>query len=109
VAIEIPRGRKSRKRQAILEDTVNTMERRLELHIFPYLGGHDIGAVTGSDLLSTLRRLEEQGSDWTVVHVREVVGHSACSTTSQDLSRYDLRGCVPALSMMLRRFVAVVF
>jgi hypothetical protein len=54
---EIPRGRKSRKRQAILEDTVDTMERRLELHIFPYIGGHNIGAVTGSDLLSALRRL----------------------------------------------------
>lgn len=50
------------------------MERRLELHIFPYIGRHDIEAITGSDLLSALRHLEQQGKFDLTHRVRSICG-----------------------------------
>lgn len=66
--------RKSRKRQAILESTIETMERRLELHIFPYLGDLEVSGVTGADILSALRRLEERGKFVLAHRVRSICG-----------------------------------
>jgi hypothetical protein len=41
-ALRSLRYRRPRSREPISADTVDTMERRLELHVFPYLGGHAV-------------------------------------------------------------------
>jgi integrase len=74
IALQPAQGRKSRKRQPILESTIQTMERRLELHVFPDVGDQDISQVTGADLLAPLRRLEERGKFVLAHRVRSICG-----------------------------------
>ena len=51
-----------------------TTLRRLELHVFPYLGRKPIARITAAELLAVLRRVEHKGSYDTAHRIR-----SACS------------------------------
>jgi integrase len=51
-----------------------TTLRRLELHVFPYLGTKPIARITAAELLAVLRRVEHKGSYETAHRIR-----SACS------------------------------
>jgi integrase len=51
-----------------------TTLRRLELHVFPYLGKKPIARITAAELLAVLRRVEHKGSNDTAHRIR-----SACS------------------------------
>jgi integrase len=66
------RKRKARRREPISADTIDTMERRLETHVFPYIGGTDVSALTGPDLLAVLRRIESRGTFELAHRVRSI-------------------------------------
>jgi integrase len=51
-----------------------TTLRRLELHVFPYLGKKPIARITAAELLAVLRRVEHKGAHDTAHRIR-----SACS------------------------------
>jgi integrase len=51
-----------------------TTLRRLELHVFPYLGKRPIARITAAELLAVLRRVEHKGAHDTAHRIR-----SACS------------------------------
>lgn len=51
-----------------------TTLRRLELHVFPYLGKKPIAGITAAELLAVLRRVEHKGCNETAHRLR-----SACS------------------------------
>jgi integrase len=57
----LPR-RRLRSREPISAQTVETMERRLEMHVFPYIGGKDVQLVCAPELLDVLRRIESRGT-----------------------------------------------
>jgi integrase len=61
-ALKWPRYRRPRSREPISADTVDTMERRLEMHVFPYLGGRDVQLLRAPELLEVLRRIESRGT-----------------------------------------------
>lgn len=62
VALKSPRYRRSRSREPISADTVDTMERRLEMHVFPYIGARDVQLLRAPELLEVLRRIESRGT-----------------------------------------------
>ena len=66
------RKRKARRREPISAETVNTMQRRLETHVFPYVGNTHVSALTGPDLLSVLRRIESRGTFELAHRVRSI-------------------------------------
>ena len=65
-AVEPPvqphRKHKVRRREPISVETIDTMHRRLQTHVFPYIGGIDVSALTGPDVLGVLRRIESRGT-----------------------------------------------
>jgi integrase len=57
----LPR-RRLRYREPISAETVEAMERRLEMHVFPYIGERDVQLVRAPALLEVLRRIESRGT-----------------------------------------------
>ena len=51
-----------RSREPISANTVDTLERRLELHVFPYIGTRDVQLLHAPELLEVLRRIECGGT-----------------------------------------------
>lgn len=51
-----------------------TTLRRLELHVFPYLGKKPIARITAAELLAVLRRVEHKGSYDTAHRIRSACG-----------------------------------
>ena len=47
-------GSEKRGREPTSADTIDTMKRRLEMHVFPYIGNTDVAVLAGPDLLSVL-------------------------------------------------------
>lgn len=73
--------------------------RRLEVHVFPYVGGQPIGQLSSPDVLDVLRRIEKKGTLETAHRVRVLVGQVmryAISTgrAARDVSG-DLRDALP--------------
>jgi len=66
------RYRRARRREPISAETVDTIERRLELHVFPYLGGRDVHALRAPELLEVLRRIESRGTHDLAHRVRSI-------------------------------------
>jgi integrase len=56
------RYRRPRTREPISEYTVDLMERRLEMHVFPYIGERDVRLLSAPELLEVLRRIESRGT-----------------------------------------------
>jgi len=76
-----------------------TIIRRLELNVFPWLGGKDVGTVTPPELLTVLRRIEERGAIETAHRVKQICGQVfrytiATGRAERDPSA-DLRGALP--------------
>jgi integrase len=61
-ALTSSRFRRPRIREPISAETVDTMERRLELHVFPYIGGQAVHRLRAPELLEVLRRIESRGT-----------------------------------------------
>jgi hypothetical protein len=66
------RHRRARSREPISADTVDTMERRLELHVFPYIGARDVHVLRAPELLEVLRRIESRGTHDLAHRVRSI-------------------------------------
>ncbi len=62
VALKPPHHRRARSREPISASTVDTMERRLEMHVFPYIGDRDVQPLRAPELLEVLRRIESKGT-----------------------------------------------
>lgn len=62
VALKSPHWRRPRTREPISVETVDTMERRLEMHVFPYIGQRDVQLLRAPELLEVLRRIEARGT-----------------------------------------------
>ena len=65
-------SRRVRRREPISAETVETMERRLELHVFPYIGERDVRLLTSRELLGVLRRIESRGTHDLAHRVRAI-------------------------------------
>jgi len=81
------------------EGHARTIIRRLELNIFPWLGERSISAITASELLSALRRIEDRGAIETAHRVKQICGQVfryaiATGRAERDIS-VDLRGALP--------------
>jgi hypothetical protein len=48
LALKSPHARRRRSREPISAGTVDTMERRLEMHVFPYIGERDVTLIKKS-------------------------------------------------------------
>jgi integrase len=70
--IQPHRKRKARRREPISAETIDTMEGRLETHVFPYIGDTDVSALTGPELLAVLRRIESRGTFELAHRVRSI-------------------------------------
>lgn len=70
--IQPHRRRRARQREPISADTVDTMKRRLELHVFPYIGAYHVGAITAPQLLEVIRRIETRGTFELAHRVRSI-------------------------------------
>lgn len=70
--IQPHRKRKARRREPISADTIDTMQRRLETHVFPYIGTRDVKLLTSQELLAVLRRIEERGTFELAHRVRSI-------------------------------------
>ena len=66
------RKRKARRREPISAETIDTMQRRLEAHVFPHVGNIDVGSLSGPDLLSIIKRIEERGTFELAHRVRSI-------------------------------------
>lgn len=63
------------KESRVLSDvTISKARRRLEAHVFPYIGRWPIIEIAVRDVLSVLRRIEAQGSHETAHRVRSLCG-----------------------------------
>jgi integrase len=56
------RTKRVRSREPVSAETVDTVLRRLELHVFPYIGQKSLELLTPPDLLEVLRRIESRGT-----------------------------------------------
>ncbi|MGH8291004.1 MAG: tyrosine-type recombinase/integrase [Steroidobacteraceae bacterium] len=63
---------RARKREPISAETIDTMNRRLEMHVFPYIGAYRVGAITAPQLLEILRRIESRGTFELAHRVRSI-------------------------------------
>lgn len=73
--------------------------RRLELEVFPWLGGRPVGEITAPELLMVLRRIEERGHIETAKRTLQNCGQVfryavATGRAARDPSG-DLRGAIP--------------
>ena len=76
-----------------------TIIRRLELNIFPWLGRRPVASVTPPELLTVLRRIEDRGALETAHRVKQICGQVfryaiATGRAERDPSA-DLRGALP--------------
>jgi hypothetical protein len=71
--IQPHRTRKPRQREPISADTIDTMERRLDVHVFPYIGACKVEALTAPQVLEVLRRIESRGTYELAHRVRSII------------------------------------
>jgi integrase len=72
--------------------------RRLELHVFPYIGGRPVSLVEPPETLELLQRIEKKGTIETAHRVRSIIGQVmryaiATGRAQRDVSA-DLRGAI---------------
>lgn len=76
-----------------------TIDSRLKLNVYPWLGGQPIASITAPDLLSVLRRIESRGAIETAHRIKQICGQVfryaiATGRAERDPSA-DLRGALP--------------
>lgn len=84
-------------------------KRRLEKHVFPYLGGRIIGEIEPPDILAVLRRIEEAGTLETAHRVKTIISQVfryavATGRATRDQTA-DLKGALPPAKV--KHFAAV--
>lgn len=76
--------------------------RRLELHVFPWLGGNPIAEITAQEVLTALRRIENLGSLETAhrakTNVSQVFRYAVATGRAERDPTSDLRGALPPAS-----------
>ncbi|NYH13405.1 integrase [Paraburkholderia bryophila] len=77
--------------------------RRLEVHVFPYIGGRPISLIEPPETLAVLQRIEKKGTIETAHRVRSLIGQVmryaiATGRASRDVSA-DLRGAIRPASV----------
>lgn len=87
--------RRARQREPISAKTIDTMQRRLDMHVFPYIGSYEVGAVTGPQLLEVLRRVESRGPLELAHRLRSICGrvfrYAKATVSSSDRRPYPAR------------------
>ncbi len=112
-ALTSPRYRRPRSREPISADTVDTMERRLELHVFPYLGGQAVQRLRAPELLEVLRRIEYRGTYDLAHRVRSICSRifryaRATGRPCQDVAADLLGSLIPVESEHMAAIVEPV-
>lgn len=64
--------RRTRTREPISAGTVELMQRRLEMHVFPHIGQRDVRDLSSPDLLEVLRQIEARGTHSLAHRVRSI-------------------------------------
>jgi len=76
--------------------------RRLELYVFPWLGGTSIKSITAPDLLAVLRRIEAKGTLETAHRTKQNCGqvfrYAVATGRAERDPTGDLRGALPPAS-----------
>jgi len=76
-----------------------TIESRLELNVFPWLGGRPINEIKAPELLMVLRRIESRGALETAHRVRAICGqvfrYAVATGRAERDPAADLRGALP--------------
>jgi integrase len=76
-----------------------TVARRLERDVFPWLGGQPIDEITAVELLSALRRVEARGAIETAHRINQICGqvfrYAIATGRAQRDPSADLRGALP--------------
>ena len=76
--------------------------RRLELYVFPWLGGKSIKSITAPDLLAVLRRIEAKGTLETAHRTKQNCGqvfrYAVATGRAERDPTGDLRGALPPAS-----------
>ena len=77
-----------------------TILKRLEANVFPWLGSRPCGGIKASDLLAVLRRIEERGALETAHRTMQVCGqvfrYAIATGRAERDPTADLRGALPA-------------
>lgn len=86
------------KKAGWTDTNTNTVTRRLETNIFPWLGKRPISEITAPELLQVLRRIEERGTLETAARMRGTCGQIfryaiAVGKTERDIAA-DLKGAL---------------
>ncbi len=80
----------------------NKIIRRLELYVFPWLGGRPIRSITAPDLLMVLRRIEAKGTLETAHRTQQNCGqvfrYAVATARAERDPSGDLRGAIPPAS-----------
>ncbi|WP_376697247.1 tyrosine-type recombinase/integrase [Wenzhouxiangella sp. EGI_FJ10305] len=91
------------------EKHAETIIRRLELNVFPWLGGKPIADITAPQLLPVIRRIEERGALETAHRVLgccgQVFRYAVATGRAERDPSGDLRGALPPVKS--RHFAAV--
>jgi hypothetical protein len=76
--------------------------RRLEIHVFPHVGGKPIASIEPPEVLDALQRIERKGNIETAHRVRALVGqvmrYAIATGRAQGDVAADLRGAIPPAS-----------
>jgi integrase len=59
-----------------------TVLRRMEQNLFPFLGGHPVAAITATELLAVLQKIEARGAHETTRRVRQICSQIFCYAIS---------------------------
>ncbi|HUY18681.1 MAG TPA: integrase arm-type DNA-binding domain-containing protein [Candidatus Binataceae bacterium] len=77
----------------------NTIIRRMERDVFPWLGRRPVGEITAAELLTALRRVESRGALETAHRVHQICGqvfrYAIATGRAQRDPSGDLRGALP--------------
>ncbi|ADH86716.1 tyrosine-type recombinase/integrase [Desulfurivibrio alkaliphilus] len=72
--------------------------RRLEAHVFPYLGNRPVGDITAPDLMNVLERIKNSGHTETARRIQTICGQVFRYAVQKGFAEYDpssaLKGCL---------------
>ena len=90
------------------EKHASTVISRLENNVFPWLGHRPAASISASELLETIRRIEQRGAIETAHRVLAICGQVlryavATARAERDVSA-DLRGALTPVKLELTRF-----
>ncbi|MEN9503972.1 MAG: hypothetical protein RI964_3257 [Pseudomonadota bacterium] len=82
-----------------VQEHIDRQKRRLERHVFPYIGGRIIGELEPPDILAVLRRIEAAGTLETAHRVKTIIGqifrYAVATGRAVRDQTADLKGALP--------------